>query len=264
METDVSKYKSFYDDRRDQTYAHDYTKVKAEDHSFYPPLKKFIEDYDLKGKTCLEIGSAAGYFQDMVDDYYGTDIADSLAKFYHKPYKVVSGGIYPFADEMFDAIWTITVYEHIPELQDAMREIKRMLKPGGVVFFAPAWQCRSWAADGYEVRPYSDFDWKGKLTKASIPLRDSVAWRSLFIFPKRLVRLAGYILGARNKEIKYKKIKPNYEKYWTTDADACNSIDPFDAILWFKSNGFECLSHPTLMSSFLVRTGVLIFKKNNN
>ena len=253
-------YKDFYDIRRTETYAHDYKKVKANDHAFYNQLKQFIVQYDLEDKKCLEIGSSGGFFQDMVVDYSGTDIAESLAEFYHKPYKVSSGAIYPFGNNEFDAIWTITVYEHIPELQEALLEIKRMLKSGGVVFFLPAWQCRSWAADGYQVRPYSDFNLKGKLIKASIPIRDTLIWRSMYIFPRRFFRLFIYLIGFRFNRIKYKRIKPNYDVYWTTDADACNNIDPFDAILWFKSNGFECLSHSGLISTFFVRTGALIFK----
>jgi SAM-dependent methyltransferase len=258
-------YKGFYDERRGQTYAHDYNKMVAHDHPYFEPLREFIDRYDLKNKRCLEIGSSGGFFQDMVDDYWGTDIADTLAKHYHKPYRVAGpAGTYPFDDQMFDAIWTITVYEHIPELQTAMREIDRMLKPGGVVFFAPAWQCRTWAADGYNVRPYRDFGIGGRLIKASIPVRDSIAWRSAFIFPKRAARLARYLMGHRYRELPYKKIRANYETYWASDSDACNHIDPHDAILWFESNGFECLSHPTMLSAFFVRTGVLTFRKRND
>jgi SAM-dependent methyltransferase len=259
---DPKEYKAFYDERRTETYAHNYEEIKAEDHAYYSVLKEFINTYNLKDKRCLEIGSSGGFFQDLVVDYSGTDVAESLAKYYHKPYIVCNGSNYPFDSADFDAIWTITVYEHIPDLQAAMEEISRLLKPGGVLFFLPAWQCRPWAADGYPVRPYSDFDLRGKLTKASIPIRDSVLWRSFFLFPKRLWRLTAYLFGYRFDRIRYEKIKANYEIYWTTDADACNSIDPFDAILWFKSNGFECLSHPSKLSSFFVRTGALVFRKN--
>lgn len=259
----MPEYKAFYDERRNEMYAHDYEKIKPEDHTYYLELKAFIDRYQLKGKKCLEIGSSGGYFQDMVDDYWGCDIADSLAKYYHKPYRLASDGRYPFDDKMFDAIWTITVYEHIPELQEAFKEIRRLLKPGGVVFFAPAWQCRSWAANGYTVRPYSDFNWKGKLIKASIHLRDSLVWRSMFIFPKRLVRLIRFLSGYRYTNICYKKLVPNYETYWTSDSDACNHIDPHDAILWFLSCGFECFSHTSHLSAFFVRNGVLIFKKKS-
>jgi SAM-dependent methyltransferase len=164
-------------------------------HPNFKELKAFIEAYALKSKKCLEIGSSGGFFQDMVEDYYGTDIDPSLAQYYHKPYRIAENERYPFDDQMFDAIWTITVFEHIPHLQQALLEIKRLLKPGGVVMFAPAWQCRPWAADGYAVRPYKDFGLKGKLIKASIPFRDSVIWRGLFIFPKRLYRHFRFCLG---------------------------------------------------------------------
>lgn len=254
-------YQSFYDERRLQTYAQDYDAIRAEDHAGYRELGEFIQQYDLSAKKCLEIGSSGGFFQDMVEDYTGTDIAESLARHYHKPYKIADGSRYPFPDNTFDAIWTFHVFEHIPDLQTAMLEVVRLLKPGGVVFFAPAWQCRTWAADGYEVRPYSDFGWRGKLVKASIPLRNSIWWRSLFIFPKRIVRQAAYALGQRVEAIKYKKIKANYEIFWQSDSDACNAIDAHDAILWFKSHGCVCLSHPTATSALLFRHGGLVLRK---
>ena len=258
----ISEYKSFYDERRNETYKQNYEKIRAEDHSHFHNLKTFIDRFQLRNKRCLEIGSSGGFFQDMVDDYWGTDIAESLAKYYHKPYRVATSERYPFDDEMFDAIWTIEVYEHIPELQKALLEIKRLIKPGGVGFFAPAWGCRPWAANGYAIRPYSNFNWKGKLIKVSIPIRNIILWRAVFIFPKRLVRHILFLLGYRFLEIRYKKLKANYKILWTWDSDACNSIDPHDAIFWFLSHGFECLSHITHFSAFFCRTGPLIFRNS--
>lgn len=257
----MENYKSFYDERRVETYAHDYDSFRAEDHPQYSKLKRFVEENGLYDKKCLEIGSSGGFFQDLVKDYWGTDIAETLAKYYHKPYKVAKGSHYPFEDQTFDGIWTINVYEHIPQLQEALLEIQRLINTRGCVFFSPAWQCRPWAANGYAVRPYSDFDWKGKLIKASIPLRNSLLFRSLFIFPKRFVRFVMFMCAYSFTEIRYKKLQANYETYWTADADACNSIDPYDVILWFLSHGFECVSHPTIFSAFFVRTGALVFMK---
>lgn len=257
-------YKTYYDERRDETYAQDYGAMHAKDHPAHRELLRFIERYGLENKKCLEIGSSGGFFQDLVEDYYGTDIAESLRKFYHKPYRVAEGTRYPFDDEMFDGIWTVHVFEHIPALQEALMEIKRLLKPGGYVFFKPAWQCRPWAADGYAVRPYSDFGLKGKLIKASIPVRDSKLWRSMFVVPKRLYRHAMSTSGLRSYErIRYRKIKPNYEHYWTSDSDACNHIDPHDAILWFNAHGFDCVSHPMHLKALTVVTGALIFRKGS-
>ncbi|WP_216904164.1 class I SAM-dependent methyltransferase [Synechococcus sp. CCY 9618] len=254
-------YQSFYDERRQQTYAHDYSRFWADEHAYYKELRSFIDTFDLKNKTCLEIGSSGGFFQDMVDDYHGTDIAHSLSRHYHKTYRVAEGQHYPYEDHEFDAIWTITVFEHIPYLQAAMLEIKRLLKPRGVVFFAPAWQCRPWAAEGYEVRPFSDFGLEGRLIKASIPFRNSLIWRSLLVFPKRLWRHCSFFCGKRYHQIRYRKLIPNYDRFWTSDSDACNHIDPHDAILWFESHGFTCLSHPLHARALLVRTGALVFRK---
>lgn len=96
-------YKSFYDERRQQTYAQDYASIRPEQHYPYEELKAFIDAYDLTQRKCLEIGSSGGFFQDMVEDHYGTDIADSLAQYYHKPYRFARGENYPFDDQMCTA-----------------------------------------------------------------------------------------------------------------------------------------------------------------
>lgn len=256
-----SAHLDFYGARRPAHYAGGSGPDKAESHSHFQALNAFITEYGLRSKKCLEIGSAAGIFQDMVDDYTGADVSEEVRPHYHKPYVVVKDARYPFPDGSFEAIWTIATYEHIPDLDSAMRELARLLKPGGLLFFSPAWQCRPWAAEGYAVRPYADFGLKGKLIKALIPLRDNVAWRSLWIFPKRMIRHLAFILGHKPREIKHRKLKANYETFWTSDSDACNSIDPHDAILWLCCHGFRCLSHPLHLKAFFVRTGELVFQR---
>lgn len=257
------RYQSFYSERRDQTYGRAFTDTQALDHTFYPVLKEFISKYKLEDKRCLEIGSSGGGFQDMVEDYYGTDITPEVAPNYHKPYRVAQGSRYPFDDNFFDAIWTYAVFEHIPDLQAAMNELHRLLKPGGLLLFNPAWQCRPWAADGYTVRPYKDFGIAGKLIKFSIPFRNNILYRSSLLFPKRLLRQLMFMVTRKQPYLRYRKIKPNYDVYWTSDSDACNSIDPHDAILWFQGNGFECLSHPLHLKAFLVRTGAIVLQKRS-
>ena len=243
-------------------YARGDMNIIAEQHAYYKQLDAFIQKYGLTTQKCLEIGSAGGCFQDMVADYTGTDVAESLSKFYRKPYAVLRGGKYPFNDATFDGIWTINTFEHIPHLQQALLEIKRLLKPSGVLFFEVSWQCRSWVADGYDVRLYGDLGWYGKLIKASIPLRNSAVWRGIFTFPKRLFRHLRFYFGHKYTNIKYKRVRPGHHKIvWSPDAEACNHIDPHDIILWFESHGFMCLSHPLHKAAFLVQGGPLIFGK---
>jgi SAM-dependent methyltransferase len=63
----------------------------------------------------------------------------------------------PFADESFDLIVCSEVLEHIPEFEEALNEITRLLKPGGqlaisVPRFWPEWLC--WKlAPGYYKTP---------------------------------------------------------------------------------------------------------------
>ena len=54
----------------------------------------------------------------------------------------------------------------------------------------------------------------------------------------------------------------DFEIFWTDDADAVNSLDPFDVIAWFLLRGDKCLNKNTLIRRLLVRTGPLLFRIN--
>ena len=248
----------FYDrEYLDDEYA---SPMKEGKHAFRDVVKGFVESHGLQDKRCLEIGCGRGVFQDLVGDYTGIDISRSVGRFMHKPFLQASATELPFPENSFDAIWTITVLEHVPHPERGLEEMHRVLKPGGLLLLAPAWQCRPWAADGYPVRPYDDFNLKGKLIKASIPLRNSVAFRASYIFPMRLARLMQYLVTKRPMNFAYRKLKPNYEKYWMSDSDAVNSMDPYEAILWFVSRGGECLNYPGGIQHLGVRNGALVFR----
>jgi len=233
--------------------------TRAEDHPFFSTLKSFVESFSLRKKNCLEIGCGRGAFQDMVKNYTGTDLAESVAPFIRKPFFRASATSLPFPSNTFDAAWSYAVLEHISAPETALCEMRRVLKPGGLLLLSPAWQCRPWNAKGYPVRPYGDFNWKGKLIKASIPIRDSVLFRSFFVFPRRLTRLAAF-LRSRPTQFLFKPLEPNYDHYWMSDSDAVCSMDPYEAILWFTSRNDSCLNYPAPLSQFFVRTGHLIFR----
>ena len=245
---------------RENTYAIENDPLK---HPFYGFLKEFIDKHNLgKGKRCLEIGSGKGLFQDLVEDYTGVDIAEHFKKYYHKNYIATDGALLPFPETSFDAIWTYATHEHIPEIEAALEEIIRVLKPGGVCLFAPAWHTRPWFAEGYQVRSYSELNFKGKLVKLSIPFRDCFLVRWPLIFFGRLVRFFRYLYAEKiSIQLHCKKLKANYFKYWQSDSDACNSLDPFDVILWFKSRGIVCLGYNKLIKILLVRTYTLELQK---
>src|ERR1041384_7792000 len=95
-------------------------------------VRDFVARYDLRGKKALEVGAGRGTLQDVVDDYTGLDISATAARFYHKRFVQGSATELPFPDNEFDAAWTIWTFEHVPEPDKALYELRRVLKPGGL------------------------------------------------------------------------------------------------------------------------------------
>ncbi len=212
----------------------------AEDFRIDAQVRAFVQRFNLTARPVLEIGSGRGYLQDLARDYTGLDISPSVAHFYHKKFVLGSATAMPFPDNSFDGVWSIWVFEHVPNPEQAFLEARRVTRNKGLLFLLPAWNCTAWAAEGYEVRPYSDFHLGGKLIKASIPLRSSQLFRVMSLVPNRIVR--NFVAGLGPTRLRYRRLKPNYEKYWVRDSDAVNSIDSHEAMLWFLSRGDECLN----------------------
>ena len=254
---DEKAYKNFYETRID------YSKGSSRGDPFYSELESFIKRFCLKNKKILEIGSGNGTLQDIIQDYTGLDVAESVRNLYKKPYFVIpESGEYPFPDGTFDAIFSRSTFEHIPNINQGLMEMIRVLKHEGYVLFSPAWQVRPWAAEGYAVRPYKNLNLKGKLIKFSILWRNNIIFRLSCVMPKRIFRTVKYLLNKNSRErLDYKKLKPNYEIMRDTDSDACNHIDPHAAVLYFFSHGLRVLKYPNLWRAFFVRTGSLIVQK---
>jgi SAM-dependent methyltransferase len=205
-------------------------------------LEGFLDQYKLHGKKVLDVGAGQGYLQDVAEDYTGLDISPTARRFFHKPFVLGSATAMPFADNQFDVVWSIWVLEHIPTPEQALREMRRVTKDGGYLYLYPAWACSSWLADGYEVRPYADFGLTGKLIKASVPIRSSAQYRAIYTAPIRALRFAAYRASGSPTRFHYSRLTPNYQKYWQSDGDAVNTLDRYEALLWFASRGDECVN----------------------
>jgi ubiquinone/menaquinone biosynthesis C-methylase UbiE len=208
-------------------------------------VEQFVADHHLIRSHVLEVGSGEGLLQDVVADYTGLDISATARAKYHKRFVQADARAMPFPDGEFDSVWTVWVLEHIPNPEQALREMRRVLKPGGLLYLAPAWLCSDLASNGYPVRPYSDFGLEGKLIKATVPLQDSAAFQAMYMIPIRALRLSAWKLDRQPTALHYRKLDPNYKTYWMSDSDAVNSIDMFEAYLWFRSRGDECLNCPS-------------------
>jgi ubiquinone/menaquinone biosynthesis C-methylase UbiE len=100
----------------------------------------------------LEIGSGTGYFSlnlvqlGLVERLTATDISAGMLKRLAATAEALGlDGVttvateaeeLPFADESFDLVFGHAVLHHIPDLERAFAEFRRVLRPGGVIAFA--------------------------------------------------------------------------------------------------------------------------------
>ena len=221
-------------------------------------LQTFVSQYGLTGMKALDVGSGRGYLQDVVENYTGLDISPTAARFYHKKFVLGSATSMPFEPDSFDVVWSIDVLEHVPNPEQALREIRRVAKDGALLYLLPAWDCQPYLADGYNVRPYGDFGFGGKLIKATIPARVTAhVLARMAIYP---VRFAAWKESGQPTTLHYHRLTPNYKTYWGPDADAVNSLDRYEAALWFRSRGDECLNCETGLDALTAADGRLIIR----
>ena len=230
----------------------------AQDSHISEMVQSFVERYGLQKRPVLEIGSGRGYLQDIAEDYTGLDISPNVSRFYHKKFVLGSATALPFPDNSFDGGWSIWVFEHIPNPEQALSEWRRVLRDRAVILLFPAWSCNSWVANGYAVRPYSAFGLGGKLVKASIPMRASLPFRVLTRIPARIIRDVASRFGPTR--LHYRRLIPNYKEYWQPDSDAVNSLDRHEVMLWFRSRGDRCLNCEGREGSVLMRSDPLVMQ----
>jgi len=241
----VSFYEAVYRPGAREKRGIDYeatAKAAAEQQDIEGKVRKFVADYRLEDRRVLEVGSGRGYLQDVVADYTGLDLSASVAGQYHKPFVVGSATKMPFGTDSYDAIWSVWVLEHISEPEHALLEMRRVLRPGGLLLLFVVWNCTPWAADGFDVRPYSDFNWRGKLVKASVPVWRLLWSHPLYVLPTRAIRWAHYGLAGDRALLRFRALVPNYDVYWEPDSDAAVALDSFETYLWFLARGDECLN----------------------
>lgn len=126
--------------------------------SIFKSLKKTIPNFS---GTLLDVG--AGYMPyksllleppSLVEKYIGLDFQDNL---YTKPDLIWDGKHIPLADSCIDCAIATEVFEHCPEPEIVIKEILRVLKPGGILFFTVPflWPLHTVPYDEYRYTPFS-------------------------------------------------------------------------------------------------------------
>jgi len=128
----------------DEMYDFEARKLKAK------KIKSVIEDYfsgNVSELSLLDVGCSNGYmtkiFSENVGRAVGTDIDDKALNYAKEnfasdklSFKKDDSMNMGFEDNSFDIVTCNQVYEHVPDSKILMKEIYRVLKPGGICYFA--------------------------------------------------------------------------------------------------------------------------------
>ncbi len=111
---------------------------------FYPYLETYIPFAELKGKKVLDVGlgygSVAQRIAEAGAEYHGLDIAQGPVGMANLRFsrgdfnaRAIQGNVLdaPFEDNFFDWVFAIGCLHHTGNLERALEEVHRMLKPGG-------------------------------------------------------------------------------------------------------------------------------------
>ncbi len=140
----------------------------------------------------------------------------------------------------------------------AFAEIDRVCKPGGYLVLSPAWHCTRYNTELIPVLPYAKLNARQKMTKALLPVIRSRLYKLLTRVPPRILR---HVLAGRDSPLHWRKLNPYYGDIFIADCDACASLDSHDAILYYTSRGYECLSHRTLPARILAGHDMVLLRK---
>jgi SAM-dependent methyltransferase len=109
--------------------------------------------------TLLDLGCGSAWLGRFYDNYTGLDASDeAVAAAAERGVTVIKGSVadrLPFDDATFDGVVAKDLLEHVDDPGAVVREIGRVLKPGGRVF-ASSPDAQKWVWNDYtHVRPFT-------------------------------------------------------------------------------------------------------------
>lgn len=122
----------------------------------------------LVSKSVLDVGSGLGQYSAALlrtgaREVVSLEIQEQKAAWSQEHFRadgvravVGSATALPFADQTFDSAFSQTVFEHIDDVETAFREVRRVLRPGGVFVLSYNYLHHR---GGHHLFPYIHFPW---------------------------------------------------------------------------------------------------------
>ena len=118
-------------------------------------------DYPLTKLRILDIGGSTGIIDNYLAEHFGSvtgvDIDEKAVAFANENFRKTNLFFHhgdamsmDVADEMYDVVICSQIYEHVPDSKSMIREIYRVLRPGGICYFAATSRLR-WREPHYKL-----------------------------------------------------------------------------------------------------------------
>jgi SAM-dependent methyltransferase len=224
-------------------------------------MGRFVREHNING-PCLEIGCGVGLFAELVPGFIGLEysLESLLAEGYEQFTRLCSDArLLPLANGCIECVFSFNTLEHVPDVDFAFSEIDRVLKPGGFLVLKPAWHCTRYNTELIPVLSYQQLNIRQKLTKALLPVLTSKPYKLLTKLPYRFWRR---ITSRKNNPLSWGRLTPYHGELWIADADATASLDSHEAILYYQSRGYQCLSHLGVFKQLLAGHDIVILRKS--
>ena len=169
---------------------HTYANITFAKYSMYWWSNRFnamlARRYGRRGARLLEIGSGMGHLVAQLEDTfetYGMDlnhwaVNQSKAVIHKTNLQTASAQQLPFRDHAFNVVIIKHIVEHLPDPQQAIREISRVTEPGGTLILATP------NLDSL-LKPWKGDRWIGYQDPTHISLKPPAEWLAM-------IRSAGF------------------------------------------------------------------------
>lgn len=158
--------------------------------------KKILKQEDFE--SLLDVGCASGYMLSQIQktfpekEYSGVDIYDKAIRFAKQKYpsirfKVASADKLPFEEGEFDLIICYETIEHVEDPTSSLKEMKRVLKKGGLLVLAMDsgnWMFRAiwfvWEKttgkvwEGAHLHPFNHHELETVVLKSGFKIKDKI------------------------------------------------------------------------------------------